>query len=351
MTANQFDFYSRTEYFEALVSRIDSTKRGDRVAVATMTLDARPPLVMQLIQSLTAAAGRGAEVYLAVDAYTFLSREDSFIPGPLWRHRTIPQNLPEPYATQLTCLQTLAEHGGHYTITNMPARRFSVPPKGRSHIKGAVVNDYLYIGGCNLESPQDIDIMIGQTNLKAADWIYEWFTTMVKTGSTKRTFGGHDQSLHLANAVDLLIDSGVPKQSIIYDQAMQLIDTAEQSIFFTCQYFPGGKTAQHLLAAHKRGVQVRIVFSHPHRHGKKALAHHAYNARERLRLPAEFFAYRQPKYAPRLHAKVIATEKGAIVGSNNYVTQGVLLGTAEIAMRYDDPSFARQVIQKIEIQL
>jgi phosphatidylserine/phosphatidylglycerophosphate/cardiolipin synthase-like enzyme len=173
---------------------------------------------------------------------------------------------------------------------------------------------------------------------------------MVATSSTKQTFSGHDQSLQLSDSMQLLIDAGIPSQSTIYDHAMALIDAAEQSIFFTCQYFPGGKTAQHLLAAHKRGVQVRIVFSHPHRHGKKAPLHHVYNTRERLRLPPEFFAYRQPKHANRLHAKVIATEKGAIVGSNNYVTQGVMLGTAEIALQYDSPAFAQQLIQKIESQ-
>jgi phosphatidylserine/phosphatidylglycerophosphate/cardiolipin synthase-like enzyme len=147
--------------------------------------------------------------------------------------------------------------------------------------------------------------------------------------------------------MQILIDAGVPKQSTIYDHALALIDDAREHIFFTCQYFPGGKTARHLLAAHKRGVDVRIVYSHPLAHGVKSPGHYLYNARERLRLPAEFFADQRTAKAPLLHAKVIATEKGAIVGSHNYVSQGVWLGTAEIALLNQDPAFAKAVIRKI----
>jgi len=193
--------------------------------------------------------------------------------------------------------------------------------------------------------------MVGQTEVRAADWLYNWLVKLTSTESTTETFHGQDQLFTIRDGMQILIDAGVPKQSIIYDHAMELIDSAEKSIFFTCQYFPGGRTAQHLLAAHKRGVKVRIVYSHPHAHGQKAPMHHLYNLNERLRLPAEFFSERRPKYAPLLHAKVIATDKGAIVGSNNYVTQGVWLGTAEIALEYNDPEFSKQLISCMENQI
>jgi hypothetical protein len=47
---------------------------------------------------------------------------------------------------------------------------------------------------------------------------------------------------------------------------------------------------------------------------------------------------------PRLHAKLLATEQGAMIGSHNYVVQGVTLGTAEAAILRNDPQFSKQAI-------
>ena len=66
--------------------------------------------------------------------------------------------------------------------------------------------------------------------------------------------------------------------------------------------------------------------------------------RERMRnLPEHFFAGRLGKLVPKLHAKVLASEKAAIVGSHNYVIQGVNFGTAELALHSMDPAFALAV--------
>ncbi len=127
---------------------------------------------------------------------------------------------------------------------------------------------------------------------------------MLATGSTTETFAGKDRRLHLGTNLQILIDAGVRNQSSIYDQAMQLIDQAEESIYFTCQYFPGDRTAQHLLKAHKRGVDIHIIYAHPLSHGLKAAGHLLYNSRERMRLPAEFFAEQRVANAPFLHAKI-----------------------------------------------
>jgi phosphatidylserine/phosphatidylglycerophosphate/cardiolipin synthase-like enzyme len=193
--------------------------------------------------------------------------------------------------------------------------------------------------------------MVGWRDKKAADWVYDWVTKIVATGSTKETFASKDRQLELSPSLRILLDAGKPKQSIIYDCALQLIDEAQESIFFTCQYFPGGRTGKHLLKAYDRGVDVRIVYSHPLAHGPKAPAHWLYNTRERLRLPAALFSEQRAAKAPTVHAKVIATEKGAIVGSHNYVPQGVWLGTAEIALLSNDPEFSKALVRKIGSEL
>jgi hypothetical protein len=48
---------------------------------------------------------------------------------------------------------------------------------------------------------------------------------------------------------------------------------------------------------------------------------------------------------PHIHAKLIATERAAMIGSHNYVVQGVSLGTAEAAILRNDPQFSEQAVE------
>jgi phosphatidylserine/phosphatidylglycerophosphate/cardiolipin synthase-like enzyme len=347
MVTNEFTLFNRAEYFIQLVALANRTKRGNRIAVATMAFDTNEPLVASVMQALCKAATRGVMVYLAVDAHSFMVQNKSLVFGPLWFHTALPEQLVEPYTSWFGALEALRKSGGHYAITNTPHKRFSTPFAGRSHIKTAIINDHIFIGGCNLDNAAHVDIMTGWHSKKAADWTYKWITQLVTTSSTQQTFSGKDQKLILSPELQLLIDAGVPNQSIIYDHAMQLIDEAREYIFFTCQFFPGGRTGQHLLQAHKRGVDVRIVYSSPLAHRHLALGHWLYNTREFARLPHIFFAEQRLANAPLIHAKVIATDKGAIIGSHNYITQGVRLGTAEIALLKQGPAFAQYLIRKI----
>jgi hypothetical protein len=351
MTTKRFTLYSRLEYFTRLIEMVSKARTGDRVAVAAMVMDSPEPLVAQLIDTLCMAAGRGAHVSLSIDAYSFLGRKGSIFPGPLWYHTKIPSELPEPYRQFMYDLEKLRVNGGHYGISNIPSRPFSIIVKGRSHIKGAVVNNYTFIGGCNLEEPQQTDIMVELEDRKLADWFYGHLTALTQTQSTLKAFHGQDQTLQLDDVTTAIIDAGVRGQSAIYEHALQLIDEAKEWILITCQYFPGGETATHLYAAYKRGVAVRIIFSHPHAHRQKAFMHYAYNWLEQLQLPAEFFVDRRPKDAQLLHAKILATEQGVMVGSHNYVEQGVRFGTAEVALHIKDSKLPKQAIDVVTKQL
>jgi phosphatidylserine/phosphatidylglycerophosphate/cardiolipin synthase-like enzyme len=351
MATNEYQLVSRPEYFRNLVRLIDATKKGSRVAVASMTFVPTEPLIMRIMDALCDAARRGVHTSLIIDAHSFLAQENKLVPGPLWSHRELPSSLAEPFHTWVAALKRLESSGGRYAITNIPEKPFRNPYAGRSHIKGAVIDDYIYIGGCNLQDPEHTDIMIGRTHKESADWVYKWFEQMTATASTQLTFKGQDQHKTFADGTEIIIDAGVIKQSAIYDRALRLIDTAQERIYMTCQYFPGGKTAKHLLDAHKRGVDVRIIYSHPAVHGDKRLAHTLYNTRERMRMPADFFAEQQAPAAAKLHAKVLITDATSLIGSHNYVTQGVNFGTAEIALQNNDPAFAGAVIRKIGSQL
>ncbi|HSX42704.1 MAG TPA: phospholipase D-like domain-containing protein [Candidatus Saccharimonadales bacterium] len=351
MPAYNYQILSKLEYFHDLVWRIDATQKGTRVAVATMAFDPHERPIHDLIIALTAAARRGVQTHLVLDAYTFLVHDKRLWPGPLWSQTKLPVTLPEPFHTTWAVLQEFEAAGGRYGITNIPVKPFRNPYSGRSHIKGAVIGDYIYIGGCNLDSPGYIDIMLGRTHKESADWVYDWFVSMCATASTVLTYQGADKRKAFGDGSEIIIDSGIPRRSAIYRRALRLIDSAKETVYLTCQFFPGGETAQHLLAAHKRGVDVRIVYSHPATHGSKRLMHALHVRRERMRLPTDFFAEQQPARTPKLHAKILVTDSISLIGSHNYVPQGVNLGTAEIALQNNNPDLAQTVIRKIGSQL
>lgn len=342
MSANDFRLLTKAEYLQDLVQLISEAKPGQRVALSTMNFQPDDPLVGAITPVLEAAARRGVKVYFAIDAFNFLKAGHGR-PGPLWPRASLPKHLPEKYGRIVRELNMITTAGGHCAITNMPQRPFSRIHSGRSHIKAAVIGDIVYIGGCNLNRPEQLDVMARWHDTKAADWVFDAVREMVEVGDTRKLFSNTDRRLDLANDKSLLIDSGKSGQSIILKNAYQLIDEAEKHIFLTCQYFPGGETGQRLKAAFERGVQVDIFFSHQSVHGLEAPAHHLYALLERRRVPSSFFVNRLAKGLPKLHAKVLCTEKGALLGSHNFMAQGVRFGTAEIALRHDSPDFSEKL--------
>jgi len=345
-----FTFYNRPDYFKQLARDIDAAKPGERILVASIVVDPEAEFVGEVFHALAGAAQRGAHVTVLVDAYTFLISYNK-MPGPLWSGQKLSSDMRHPFGQIYQRLKHIEQLGGRVDITNRPVRRFGIMHGGRSHIKAGIIGDKLYIGGCNLNRPTHIDLMVGSQNAKATGWVYEQLMKVAATGSTGAAFHGQDQRFDIDTTTTLLLDAGKPRQSLILDEAYKLIDRAKKSLLVTCQYFPGGRTANRLLTAFKRGVDVRISYSHPSVHGLETPAHHLQQLYNRLRLPSTLTQHRIPKGMPKLHAKVLVSESEAIVGSHNFVTQGVTLGTAEIALHVKDPQFAKQLREFIETEI
>lgn len=317
--------------------------------VATMNFEPRYEGVGVLMTALCDAAKRGVYVTLMIDAYNFLINEYKIV-GPLWFTKDIPRYVPASYRKKLALLKQLKASGGRYIITNIPSRPFGMPFGGRSHIKFALVNDYVYVGGCNLSAP-NVDVMVGWDDRATADWLRDFANKVDETKNVRTALEGTDVTRRLDNQTELLIDAGVPHQSVIYKKALELIDQAEKSVYITCQFFPNSTTTHHLAKAHQRGVDVTVIFNHPWQHRVHYPLQQAVVWRERARMPAVFFSNQLPRSHMYIHAKLIATEKGAVIGSHNYVPTGVNLGTAEIALIRRDPEFAVQIIRAIKDQL
>lgn len=352
--ASDFQFYAKSTYFEDFISRVVDTKAGDRVALATMTFEPSEPVIARLLDTLGQAAARGVQVNLCIDAHVFLrahSKELSQKIGPLfWNTKALqtPDSLAGIYRQKYDTLMQLQSRGVHFTVTNQPQHILSNPVGGRSHIKYSVINNRVYIGGCNMDKPQDIDIMTGWNDAKSADTLFAFSNDTIKNAGT-RFMDGADRSIATSNGDTIYIDAGKKRQSIILEQAWRLIDDAKTELFMTCQYFPNSKTAQRLAAAYKRGVAVTIIYNHASQFPKPDhILQHISATTERLRVPSDLFKHQLPLSSPYIHAKVLASESSAMIGSHNYIPAGVNFGTAEIALLRHDAEFSHQIVSHMQ---
>lgn len=345
-----YEFLNRVQYFRTLTRAANEATAGTRIIVATMSFSARSVEVADMVSAFMRAARRGVRITLLVDAITLLA-DDHGLPRPsvsLNRLKTAHGATRARYQV----LEKLRLAGVDYHIINIPSRRMRLIQSGRSHIKCAVFGNELFVGGCNLAKPEQLDVMVHWQNQAASDQLAEWLSRIINTPQTRHAFHDVDVAATLDNDTELLLDAGAPGQSLIYEEALALIDTAQEWIYMTCQYFPGGETARHLATAQARGVSVVINYSHPQAHKRAAIIHHAHQLVQRSRgLPTMLFSGRLDKKSPKLHVKALLSERAAMLGSHNYVIQGVNFGTAELALKVRDPSFSKQAREFIQQEI
>lgn len=317
----------------------------------SMDFDPRPPLIQQVITALEAAVRRGVLVTLSIDSCTFLREPGTWRLGPLWYPQGF-NKVSSSFQAQYQTYERLKATANITTIlSNQPARPFTNPFAGRSHIKFSVINNHLFVGGCNLTTGT-YDLMVGWEDKLTADKLQQFLNSLEKSPSVHQTLRGEDQSWAIDEHTQLLIDAGERNRSTILEHALQLIDSAQDHITITCQFFPNSVTARHLAAAYKRGVQVTIAYADPAKQGKiGGTGQRISILRERIRVPAELFKLRLPKDGPLLHAKLLATDAGTMIGSHNYVQAGVLLGTAEIALISSDTAFHNAAVAALSREL
>lgn len=332
------------EYHDEVLRKVRATKAGDRLAVMTMSFEPSEQITAALMEALIAAAKRQVRVTIVIDAISLMVY--NMIPvGPLY---TLPNPVPKwrrSFIEKYRILDELRESGGNYCITNIPERPFSNPFAGRSHIKFTVINDTGYVGGCNLSKTWGLDLMIRLTDKKTVDWMYDFIISVSKKSNVATALDGKDLSIPLDTKTTMLVDAGVKNQSLIYEEALKLIDNANEWIVLTCQFFPGKTTAERVIAAQKRGVKVTVYFD-PIKSRAPVMRspHHLAERIERSKYPAELFRHRLPPGLPRLHAKLIANEQAAMIGSHNYVVKGVAYGTAESAILRTNPQFSTYAV-------
>lgn len=344
-----YTFYTHKEYRKEVVRQISHTKRGDRVLLMSMTFEPDEPEITEILQVLLLAASRGVGITFIVDAHTFMVGHH-YVRGPLWYSSKLSKHMLRYYKNKRDFIQKLAEYPTVETvIMNRPKRAFSLPIAGRSHIKATIINDRVFLGGCNLDVKGSVDVMIGWRDNLTSDYIYNLLRNIGKSGHVRRALSGVDKAFSFDKSSHLFIDAGTRRQSLILDEALNLIDAAENWLVITCQFFPNSITAQRLQRARERGVDVKVIYAHPSHHGIiGGFGQYVSILFEKVRLPKSLFAYGLSRHDPFLHAKLIACDKGVMIGSHNYVTAGVLLGTAEIALKLENKTLAHDAVKALE---
>lgn len=338
---NTYSLLNRDEYFNYLINRCQEATPEDTIVIATMEFRPDQPIIKKLVESICKAANSGAKITFILDSYSFMLRQGNLL-GPVYFMKKDPKRGYGDFKSIVNAVHNLRENGVTCEIINKPNRLLKNPFRGRSHIKFAVINNEILVGGCNLSNPEQLDVMVKTVSKKAAQYLAELTDKIIQTKNVKLALEKQDAVLRIDDETELLIDAGVRKQSVIYDRAFKLINDARKMVYMTCQYFPNMRTPSELAKAHHRGVDVNLVYNHPHKH-----KHPVRGAQERTvaykkkRLPESVFTSQLDSDRNYLHAKIMLSEKEAIVGSHNFVKMGVNFGTAEIALHSTSKQFIK----------
>lgn len=334
-----YKLFNRQQYFSHLIDRFNQSKSGDTIILATMEFQPDHEMIGDILKGLRKASERGAKVTFLVDAYSFMLKVGA-VPGPLFFRKKDPKLGYGEFKPVVEAINILRESGVKCEVINKPPRPLKNPFGGRAHIKFAIINDEVFIGGCNLSDPELLDVMVRTENTRLADYLTTFTNDVIVHKSVRKALLKKDISFKIDEDTELLIDAGIKRQSLIYDRALKLIGSATHRVYMTCQYFPNSRTPSELARAHYRGVNVHLAYNHPDQHNslirgvqKRTVA---YN---RLRLPENVFENQLNMDRDYLHAKILISEKEAIIGSHNFVKMGVNLGTAEIALHSTSQDF------------
>lgn len=343
-----YNLLNRREYFDHLIKSSKSAKAGDSIVIMTMEFRPDQKIIQQLVDALAVAAKRGAHVTFLVDAYSFMLKEGSIL-GPVFFRKKDPKLGYGQFKEVVKSVQFLRSNGVVCEVINKPTRGLKNPFGGRSHIKFAIINNETMIGGCNLSHPEQLDVMVCTKNKKLATYLTSFADEVATVKNVRQVLNRKDVVLKIDNETELLIDAGVKRQSVIYKEALSLINTAIKKIYMTCQYFPNLKTPAELAKAYDKGVDIHLAYNHPHQHrGPIRGAQKRTLAYKKKRLPEVVFENQLDLDHNYLHAKILINENVGIIGSHNFVKMGANLGTAEIALKSTSPQFIRVAQEWIE---
>lgn len=310
-----------TDYLADLTKRVSKAKSRISIMSLIFTDDST---THELIEELLAAARRGVVVSIAADAFTYGELGGMFSPT---------KHLQKPVRVATETAKRFKEAGASF-IWLGDAYKFN-PFGGVTHIKWSIVDNTCYIfGGVNLYESgiASTDYMIRFNDTALADEIVHQQTLIVAHAAPEVIYAGYQA---ICRAGTFYIDSGAKRESLIYDRALVLTDSAKH-ILFVSQYAPSGRLAKQI-----KQKNSTLYFNSP----RNASPLNGLLIRWDMFREGLTTHYTRKKY---LHAKfMIFTmpdgKKIALTGSHNFSHAGVVFGTREVALETTDQNIILQL--------
>ncbi|MEO5690663.1 MAG: phospholipase D-like domain-containing protein [Candidatus Saccharimonadales bacterium] len=276
-----------------------------------------------IITALASASERGVDVHVIGDYSTHVYMNGHL--NPYYGYRQQVRNARE-------LANRLRSHGVNFTwIGSKSPFLFA----GRTHGKWIIADNTVFsFGGINLHASftDDIDYQIEIQNAELADKLSSEHLSIID----KNYLDAVRLSCSFTTQYgQVLVDGGIPFDSMIYRHAIMLASTA-QHILMVTQYCPTGKLAK-LVSQTDHDVYFNDpttsdLFTNLLIKAGKSLTgiHNSYTKQ------------------PYIHAKfMIVTHadgtKTAITGSHNFISYGGILGTREIALQTTNPDIIDQL--------
>jgi cardiolipin synthase len=309
-----------TAYISDLTSEVE--KARSRIAIMSLVLT-DDATTHKLISALEDATKRGIQVSIAVDAFTYSELGGYFSP---FKHMKAKSRT----ATRMA--ERLQRAGAQFVWLG---RGYKLNPfRGVTHIKWTVVDDTVYaFGGINLydEGIDCVDYMFKINDASLAHLIFTQHQAIVENDTPPHSYPGFIAKTDYGT---VLVDSGQPRKSIIYERIIELAQDATHILVVT-QYCPSGAFARRI----KRKSDVY------------------FNQAANMPFPANAMVsysesstgirtqYTRKKY---LHAKFIiftmpSGKKIAVTGSHNFAYSGVAFGTREAVLETTDSKIIKQL--------
>lgn len=276
-----------------------------------------------IINALNLASHRGVDVRVMMDFSTYAYLNGFFRPSSIHagKSRYATDMVNRLQTSGVTC-QWLGQYQPFFFA-------------GRTHSKWIIAdNEVFSFGGINLQSrfSDERDYMFHLRDSRSADILSDIHHSIARVDR-------HEAYLRSSQIPTergtILIDGGLPGDSVIYRRAIELAKQAKH-ILITTQYCPTGRLASII-----KKTAHQAYFNEPTQANSLTRAL-IWFGKNRTGIKNSY------RYQPYIHAKYMVftldnDKKVAITGSHNFISYGGLLGTREVALETSDAEIIEQI--------
>jgi len=323
-----------TDFLENFIQTTAQAK--NRIWLQTMIYETGPE-ILKLEQALLAAAKNWTlDIRLSIDAVS-----KKYVHGhphllPQYDHSTRLHHH-QVHSTTSNSLHLLKNAGVKIFTQHHPSGNF-FPLLGRHHLKLYIIDDTAWVGGVNLTdgSLTNLDFLVKFNQPEIVKSLISIYENMCLNRLNTNI------SQKLTSHFTLLLDSGKFLDSIIYQQAIAMVQKAQQSILFVSQFYPDGSLLSSIIRKARQGVPTTILTSHRNSevfHHPLYLSPYIISKIRLLNIPNIHIIHS----SGHVHAKYLSIDgRESLFGSHNFTLTTEMLGTKEIAIHSTDPSLIKQ---------